>query len=85
MVWECVGRPKSREFLVTAPVKEKANPGGHVMIDEEAARAVEERYAALEMELQALRLRNEELMCNLQEQEAIMAIERLWSDRRLRA
>ena len=38
-----------------------ANPNGHVMLDEEAASAAEERYAVLEAELQAMRQRNEEL------------------------
>ena len=38
-----------------------ANPSGHTVLDEEAARTVEERYAVLEAELQAMRVRNEEL------------------------
>ena len=46
-------------------------------MDEADAHAIEERYAALEAELQALRLQNEELMHNLQGQETIMATERL--------
>ena len=37
-----------------------ANPGGHAMIDEEVARATEERYAVLEVELQAIHLHNKE-------------------------
>ena len=37
-VW---GRSRSGEFLVVAPVKEMANPIGHIMIDEEATRATE--------------------------------------------
>ena len=44
-----------------------ANPSGHVVLGEEAARAVEERYTALEAELQAMRVRNEELTRGLQE------------------
>ena len=44
-----------------------ANPNGHVVLDEEAARTAEERYAALEAELQAMHVRNEELTRGLQE------------------
>ena len=62
-----------------------ANPGGHVVIDKEAARTTEERYAVLEAELQAMHLLNEELVRSLQEQENIMATERLWEDCRSRA
>ena len=45
------GRPKSEEFLDVALVKEMGNPGGHVVIDEEAARTTEKRYTTLEVEL----------------------------------
>ena len=48
----------------TSP-SEMANPSGHVVLDEEAARTAEERYAALEAELHEMRVRNEELMCGL--------------------
>ena len=34
----------------TSP-SEMVNPSGHVVLDEEVARAIEERYAALEAEL----------------------------------
>ena len=44
-----------------------ANPSGHVVLDEEAARTAQERYATLEAELQALRAQNEELTRGLQE------------------
>ena len=44
-----------------------ANPGGHVVLGEEEVRQVEEHYVALEAELQALHLRNEELMRGVQE------------------
>ena len=62
-----------------------ANPSGHVILDEEAARTAEERYTALEAELQAMRLRNEELTRGLQEQESVVAAERLRVDRRAQA
>ena len=66
-------------------VKEIANPKGHVVLGEEEVYTAEARYVALEAELQALRLCNEELMCRLQEQENIVAVERLGGDRRSRA
>ena len=44
-----------------------ANPNGHVVLGEEEVHQAEERYAALDAELQALRLCNEELMRRLQE------------------
>ena len=53
------------------------NPTGRVVMDEGDAHAAEERYAALEAELQALRLQNEELKRNLQEQEIIVVTERM--------
>ena len=59
-----------------------ANPGGHVVLDEEVACIVEGRYVALEVELQAMRVRNEELTRRLREQEEVVAVERLWADRR---
>ena len=57
-----------------------ANPSGHVVLDEEAARATEQRYVTLEAELQALRACNEELTRCLQEQEEVLVAERLWGD-----
>ena len=57
-----------------------ANPEGHVILGEEEVRAIEACYTALEAELQALRLRNEELMHRLQEQENIVAVECLRGD-----
>ena len=44
-----------------------ANPDGQVVLGKEEARQAQERYTVLEAELQALRLRNEELMHGLQE------------------
>ena len=38
-----------------------ANPEEHAVLGEEEARQAQERYAALEVKLQALRLHNEEL------------------------
>ena len=43
------------------------NPRSHVGLGEEEACAAEEYYAMLETELQAMRVRNEELMRSLQE------------------
>ena len=51
------------------------NPNGQVLLDEEAARAAEERYTVLEAELQVMHTRNEELACRLQEQEEVVAAE----------
>ena len=59
-----------------------ANPSGHVVLDEEAARAAEELYVALEAEMQVMRQRNEELARGMQEQEEVVAAERLRADRR---
>ena len=59
-----------------------ANPSGHVVLGEEAARAAEECYVALEVELQAMRVCNDELTCRLQAQEELVAAERLRADRR---
>ena len=55
------------------------------MMDEEEVWTTQERYVALEAELQALRQRNKELMRGLQEQWEIVAAERLRVDRRSRA
>ena len=54
-----------KSFGCSFSEKEMVNPGGHVMIDKEAARTAEGRYAMLEAELHALPLCNEELMCGL--------------------
>ena len=61
------------------------NRNGHVVLDKEAARTAEERYTALEVELQAPRACNEELMCGLQAQEEVVAAERLRGDGRAQA
>ena len=44
-----------------------ANPEGHIVLGEEEARAVKTYYAALEAELLAMHLRNEELTRGLWE------------------
>ena len=62
-----------------------ANPKGHVVLGEEEACQAQERYAALEAELQALRQHNKELSCGLQEQQEIVAAEHLRGDRKARA
>ena len=62
-----------------------ANPAGHVVLGEEEAQQAAERYANMEAELQALRLRNEELARTVQEQQEQVATERLRADRRARA
>ena len=54
-------------------------------MDEDQARAAEERYAQIEATLQELWQQNQELMARVQEQENIVAIERLRADKRSRA
>ena len=62
-----------------------ANPVGHVVMGEEEAQQAAERYATMEAELQALRQRNKELTRTLQEQQEVVATERLRADRCSRA
>ena len=62
-----------------------ANPAGHVVLGEEEAQQATKRYATMEAELQALRQRNEELTGAVQEQQEVVATERLEADRRSRA
>ena len=62
-----------------------ANPEGRVLLDEEQARAAEERYAWMEATLQELQQQNQELHCRLQEQQEVINTERLHADRRSRA
>ena len=54
-----------------------AQPSGHVVLGAEEVQAIEERYVALEAQLQALRQQNEELTFALQEQQEIATIERI--------
>ena len=62
-----------------------ANPSSHVVLGEEEAQQVTERYAKMEAELQALRQRNEELVRIVQEQQDLVAAERVKVDRHSRA
>ena len=62
-----------------------ANPAGHVVLGEEGAQQATERYATMEVELQALQQRNEELTRAVQEQQEVVATERLRADCRSRA
>ena len=62
-----------------------AQPSGRVVLGEEEAQQAAERYATMEAELQALRQRNEELARAVQEQQEVVATERLRADRRSRA
>ena len=62
-----------------------ANPEGQVLLDEEQARAAEERYARMEATLQELQQQNQELQHRLQEQQEVVNTERLRADRRSRA
>ena len=62
-----------------------ANPTGRVVLGEEEAQQAAERYAKMEAELQALRQQNEELARTVQEQQEMVATERLRADRRSRA
>ena len=62
-----------------------ANPEGRILLDEEQARAAEERYARMEATLQELQQQNKELQCHLQEQQNTVETERLHADRKSRA
>ena len=62
-----------------------ANPTGHVVLGEEEAQQAAERYAKMEAELQALRQQNEELARTVQEQQEMVATERVRVDHRARA
>ena len=62
-----------------------ANPIDHVVLGEEEAQQAAERYAKMEAELQALRQQNEELARSVQEQQEMVATERVRADRRARA
>ena len=62
-----------------------ANPEGRVVMDEAEAQQAAERYAKMEIELQALRRQNEELMRAMNEQQELVATERLRGDRRSHA
>ena len=61
------------------------NPTGHVVLGEEEAQQAAKRYAKMEAELQALRQQNEELARTVQEQQEMVATERVRGDRRARA
>ena len=58
---------------------------GTLCMGKEEAQQAAERYAAMEAELQALRQRNDELMRAVQEQQDLVAAERVRADRRSRA
>ena len=62
-----------------------ANPAGHVVLGEEEAQQAAEHYAKMEAELQALRQRNKELVHTVQEQQDLVAAERVRADCRSRA
>ena len=62
-----------------------ANLKGRSLLDEEQARAAEERYARMEATLQELQQENQELQHHLQEQQNIIETERLHADRRVKS
>ena len=62
-----------------------AQPKGPIIIDEAEAQQAAERYAQMEADMQALQQRNAELIRDLQEQQNIVAMERLCADRRSNA
>ena len=62
-----------------------ANPAGHVVLGEEEAQQAAERYAKMEAELQVLRQQNSELARTVQEQQELVATERVRADRCARA
>ena len=59
-----------------------AHPEGQVLMDDEEAHAIEECYTAMEVTLQELQQQNQGLMCRLQEQQDMVAMERLCANRR---
>ena len=54
-----------------------ANPTGRIVLGEEEVQQAAERYAKMEAELQALRQQNEELAYTVQEQQEMVATERV--------
>ena len=60
-------------------------PEGHVVLGEEEVYQAQERYAALEVELQVMLLCNEKLTGGLREQEEVLAVKRLRVGRRAQA
>ena len=62
-----------------------ANPAGHIVLGEEEVQQAAERYAEMEAELQALQQRNKELVHAIQEQQEMVATERLRADCHSRA
>ena len=62
-----------------------ANPEGHVVLGEEEAQQAAERYAKMEAQPQALRQQNAELARTIQEQQELVAMERVRADCRARA
>ena len=62
-----------------------ADPARQVVLGEEEAQQAAERYAKMEAELQALRQQNEELARTVQEQQEMVAKERVRADCRARA
>ena len=76
---------KSENIELQQSERIMANPEGRVLLDEEQARAAEERYARMEATLQELQQQNQELQRCLQEQQEIINTERLRADHRSRA
>lgn len=62
-----------------------ADPARQVVLGEGEAQEAAERYAKMEAELQALRQQNAELARTVQEQQEMVATERVRADRRARA
>ena len=62
-----------------------ADPARQVVMGEGEAQQAEERYARMEAELHALRQQNAELTRTVQEQQELVATERVRADRRARA
>ena len=76
---------RSKDIELQRSERIMANPEGRVLLDEEQARAAEERYVRMEATLQELQQQNQELQRRLQEQQEIVNTERLRADRRSRA
>ena len=84
MVLEQGRQLRSKNIELQQSERIMANPEGRVLLDEEQARAAEERYARMEATLQELQQQNQELQRRLQEQQEIVNTERLHADHRSR-
>ena len=85
MVLEPGRQLKSKDIELQRSERIMANPEGRILLDEEQARATEERYARMEVTLQELQQQNQELQRRPQEQQEIVNTEHLHANHRSRA